>query len=153
NEWIDRTKGHSGVMVSLDLPPAEAGQLSLYDDASDSLPEGAVPPDQLHVTLAYLGQADDLAGHREALMNAVLAVAMANPPISGVVNGGGSFARNEETGQVAKWAYFDAIALPAFRQTLVEAIQNAGVPYDPAYVFIPRISLAYTPPENRPTIN
>lgn len=153
NEWFDRTKGHSGAMVSFDLPPAAAGQLSLYDDASDSLPEGAVPPDQLHVTLAYLGKADDLAEYREALVNAVQAFAAANAPVSGVVNGGGSFSRNEETGQVATWAYFDAIALPTFRQALVEAIQGAGVPYAPSYGFIPHITLAYTSPENRPMID
>ncbi len=153
NEWIDRTKGHGGVVVSFDLPPAAAGQLSLYDDAADSLPEGAVPPDQLHVTLAYLGNADELTGYREALVNAVQAFAAAMPPVSGVVNGGGSFARNEDTGQVATWAYFDSIALPAFRQALVEAIQEAGVPYDPTYGFIPHITLAYTTPENRPAVN
>lgn len=153
NEWIDRTKGHSGVMVSFDLPPAAAGQLSLYDDASDNLSEGAVPPDQFHVTLAYLGKADDLAEYREALVKAVQAFAAAHSPISGTVNGGGSFARNEETGQVATWAYFDAIALPEFRQALVETIQGAGVPYSPSYGFIPHITLAYTSPENKPVIN
>lgn len=153
NEWVDRTKGHSGVMISLDLPPAAAGQLSLYDDATDSLPEGVVPPDQLHVTLAYLGTAEDMAAHYESLANAVQTFAAAHSPISGVVNGGGSFARNEETGQVATWAYFDSVALPAFRQSLVEAIQKAGVPYDPTYGFIPHITLAYTTPENRPAIN
>ena len=153
NEWADRTKGHSGVMVSLDLPQADASQLSLYDDATDSLPEGAVPPGEMHITLAYLGKADNLAGHRDSLLNAVQAFAAAHQPIGGVVNGGGSFARNEETGQVATWAYFDSIVLPAFRQALVEAIQKAGVPYDPTYGFIPHITLAYTTPESRPLIN
>ncbi|MEI2773364.1 MAG: 2'-5' RNA ligase family protein [Candidatus Competibacter sp.] len=153
NEWADRAKGHSGVMVSLDLPQTAAGPLSLYDDATDSLPEGVVPPDQLHVTLAYLGKVEDLAGQRDALVTAVHAFAAAHPPISGVVNGGGSFARNEETGLVASWAYFDSIALPAFRQALVEAIQNAGVPYAPTYGFIPHITLAYTSPENKPAIS
>lgn len=153
NEWVDRTKGHSGVMISLDLPPAAAGQLSLYDDATDSLPEEAVPPDQLHVTLVYLGKVEDLAGQRDALVAAVQAFAAAHSPINGTVNGGGSFARNEETGQVATWAYFDSIALPAFRQALVEAIQQAGVPYAPTYGFIPHITLAYTAPENKPAIS
>lgn len=153
NEWVDRNKGHSGVMISFDLLPAAAGQLSLYDDATDSLPEGAVPPDQLHVTLAYLGKVEDLAGQRDALVTAVHAFAAAHSPISGTVNGGGSFARNEETGLVASWAYFDSAPLPAFRQALVEAIQQAGVPYAPTYGFIPHITLAYTAPENKPAIS
>jgi 2'-5' RNA ligase len=135
-----------GVMVAFAVPPRAAERLAL--DV-----EGALPPEALHITLAYLGTADELAGFEDVVQTAVSRFAQTHGPIEGVVNGGGAFGRNEATGEVATWTYFDSVNLAQFRQDLVAMLAASGAPPRADHGFVPHITLAYTLPETAPDID
>lgn len=138
---------HDGIMIAFSVPLAAAQALALSVD-------GALTPDDLHITLMYFGRTDEMdAAQQGALMAAVRLFAANRAPIEGRVHGGGAFAPNEETGQVASWAYFDSPELAAWRQGLVDIVQAVGVPYEPTHGFVPHITLAYTGSEQRPILN
>jgi 2'-5' RNA ligase len=132
---LKAAENESGIMIAFQLNRQDAVRLAVA---------GGEEPADLHVTLAYLGDAASLGGYRELLTRIVRLFAKAHAPVSGTVNGNGRFTATEGTGKVAQWAYFDAPLLPSFRQRLVDGLLKAGVPYRPSYGFVPHITLAYT---------
>ena len=129
---------HTGVMISFDLAYEDAQRLVV--DAP-----GAERAEDLHITLAYLGDAEALLPHRQRLETAVRIFAAANQPIEGKVNGFGVFSPTESSdGKFVVYATYDSVALPQFRQRLVNLVKLAGVPFEPNHGFIPHITLMYS---------
>jgi 2'-5' RNA ligase len=105
------------------------------------LPDGEAP-EQLHVTLVYFGDADEVE-NTDKLPAIIEQWAQDKAPVSGVVNGGGQFSPGPD-GRTPSYANFDAPELPAWRQDLVEHIQSHG--YEPRtdHGYTPHITLAYS---------
>lgn len=140
---LSAEKAHNGVMVAFMLPAAAAASLAL---PQDSLPEGAtaLPPEELHLTLSYLGKKNELIGRE--LIEQVLSVLVSEyPPLTGKIGGIGRFSNIESDGTQAFYASFDSQDLPAFRQELARRLSDIGINSPSEHGFTPHLTLAYIP--------
>lgn len=127
---------NTGVMVALRVSGDTAEQLSLED-------EGGVPIDDMHVTLAYLGDMEEDAIDYQALHHAVARWVRRVPEsLTGTVSGPGQFTADEEPVAVA---LVDIPALPETRELLVRLLETSGVPVRKDHGYTPHITLAYGP--------
>ena len=131
-------KANSGVMVALFVPPVVARRIAL---------SAGEPAEELHVTLAYLGKADDISpDDRLRLKRAVAGFARGCQQQRGEFN---SLARFCNTGSDDGDAFVlipDLPDLPVARQRLVGAIEYATdgrVQTDSNHGYVPHTTLAY----------
>lgn len=128
---------HDGAMVALFVDAATAAGLAV---------DGGEAPADLHVTIAYLGDADALAGVAvDTVTTAIAKVAANHPPLTGTVGGHGRFAGSHRDGEDAVWLVPDAVGITELRLAVVDALAAAGVPVDQAHGFTPHITVAYVP--------
>lgn len=121
-------------MVCLDIPDDVAEQLAVPD---------GLPPEQLHVTLAYLGT--DLDDEQRRQVAAVVTrVAAAYPPLSGTVGGLGQFPAGDSG--VPVYVPVDVPGLAELRHDLVEQLRGDGLPVDASHGFTPHITVTYLQP-------
>lgn len=125
-------EAQTGVMVAFFLEPDTAEALA-RDPTED---ETAVPADDLHVTLAFLGDTDDV-GDPNRLARVVQGFAAVAPPVEMSVSGVGRFA----TAERMVYASVDAPALPEWRHRLVEHLRAGGFEVSTRHGFTPHISL------------
>lgn len=122
---------HTSVMIAL-YPSAEvAQQLAL---------EGGEHVDELHVTLAFLGKANEIKERHAELAALVQQFAAAHAPLTGEVSGLGLFTAGP---QPVTYASVDVPGLPHFRQELVNALEAAGFPVSKNHGYTPHMTLAY----------
>lgn len=136
---------HTGAMVALRLPDA-LDDLRLH--VREQLPSGATftPAGELHVTLAYLGEAAQYdAATQAAIARAVNSVALRWPPVEGQIGGLARFAGSGDDDGDPIVALYDAPSLPELRQDLVAALAQAGAQVARNHGFTPHITLAYVP--------
>lgn len=122
---------HDGVMVALYLPEELARKYAV---------ENGEHPDDLHVTLAYLGDQDDVPGDAARLSEIVRAWAASTPSITGKIGGRGLFTGGETP---VTHLLVDSPSLPAARQSLVNRLSDSGVHTRSDHGFIPHVTLAY----------
>lgn len=128
---LAKAEQHRGAMVAL-YPRA---------DTADGLSvDGGEAADQLHVTLAHLGRASDIADP-DRLRNTVAQWAANTPPLEGHISGAGVFLHGPDA--PVAYATPDLPDLPAHRQRLVERLQRNGTPPSTTHGFMPHITLAY----------
>lgn len=132
--------GHTGVMVALH-PDAAALK------AIAALPGVTELADQLHVTLAYLGDSTErpLATNKARLIGAIRQWAASAHALTGTINGAGRFFHAEKDNTNAVWVAPDVAGLPELRQSLVAAIEAGGFDYSQDHGFTPHITVAYVP--------
>jgi 2'-5' RNA ligase len=123
--------GSTGAMVALYPTPELATELAI--------PKGESPGD-LHLTLAFLGDAGDAAA-RDAALAAVRTWAAACPPLAGEVSGVGHFVSGPDP---VTYLSVDLPDLPAQREALVAALETAGQPAAGDHGFTPHMTLAYS---------
>jgi 2'-5' RNA ligase len=129
--------GHTGVMVAFYLPPLAASQLAR---------PGGELPEELHLTLAYLGDTSDLDPSARILIDKILAdFASYQSPIGGEVSGIGLFNTPEGGETNAFYASFDSPRLAKFRAAIVDQLRWADVEVVSNHGFTPHITLAYIP--------
>jgi 2'-5' RNA ligase len=140
-----RTKeaGHTGVMLAFFVPPAALPAVTALQERLPN-PE---PSEDLHLTLAYLGDSAELSDQRAPLEELLAGIAWEDHglPMAGTIGGIGRFHHDEGNGTNAVYASFDSPDLPGFRQFLVDALTGAGIPYAQNHGFTPHITLAYVP--------
>lgn len=132
-------KQHTGAMLALypDTPP----EFSLAD--SDLTPTA---PDELHVTMAYLGDAADLDEEDRAFLRRVCEqIASEFEPIQAKLGGIGRFLNLEDDDTQAYYASVDSPDIEKLRARLVEVLGALGLLPDSDHGFTPHMTLAYVP--------
>jgi len=122
----------TGVMVAFFLPVDVAEQLAMDREAEPT----ATPPEELHLTLAFLGKAGELADPGR-LCRVVAGFAAIAPPVMCTISGAGRFA----VGDRVVYASVDAPQLPAWRQRLVEHLTLGGFSPSTRHGFTPHVTL------------
>lgn len=124
---------NTGAMLALMLQAHNAAALLAQ------LPPALTPESDLHLTLAFLGQAESVAPLQEKILAALQPVVASATPITGLISGLGRFNIGD---QHPLYASFDSPALPAFRQQLINSL-TAIIPVDQQHGFTPHITLSY----------
>jgi 2'-5' RNA ligase len=124
---------YTGVMVAFYPSPDQARELAV---------EGGESAEQIHLTLAYLGDAgkDIPEAARARLTDTVRQWAAGQEPVRGKTNGLGLFTG----GETVTYANVDAPRLPDIRQSLVRALTDqAGVVVASDHGYTPHMTLVY----------
>lgn len=142
----DTKQVHIGVMVAFFLPSAIAQRLAL---TPDQLPAGSrvLPPEELHLTLAYLGDSSELGEAAHGALQEALGVWVQETsvlPVTGVISGIGRFTPGEGNDVTPVYASFDSPALAEWRLDLVDQLLAITGPASD-HGFDPHITLAYIP--------
>lgn len=87
-------------------------------------PDGGTPAENLHVTLAYLGEID---GDLRPVLDVLAAVAGSHAPLAGVIGGYGQFGMPD--GSRVGILLPDVPGLVELRVAATEALQDAGIEY------------------------
>jgi len=125
---------HTGAMICVRIPKDIADQLSVV---------GGEPPERMHMTLVYLGDALGLSAEDdERIAELLTEVGESYQKIKAELSGIGRF-ENAETGSDAVVALVDAPGLDKLRAHLVHELEEAGIPVSRNHGFTPHITLAY----------
>lgn len=128
-------KAHSvGLYVACWLDPDTAEGIAI---------DGGEPPETLHVTLAYLGELEDLAAWVPG--DAVAAAARAaarTAPLDAVLPGLGVFKGRDSD---VLYASVDSPGLTELRERLVDALRSEAIESVQEHGFTPHVTLAYLP--------
>ena len=123
---------HKGVMVALRIPHSAALRVAI---------PGGEPPEDLHVTISYLGGADELDPDRWAdLVKRLKAIAATTPPLSATLAGYGRFTSGDDD---VLWVGVESPDLPALRHRIVQACEDAAVPLAGDKGFTPHCTIGY----------
>jgi len=130
--YLYKGADHGGVMVAVRLPLAVAGRVAL---------PGGEAPEDLHCTLAYLGDVDVVDPDKlQALHDNLAAVAGRTPPFLGRVRGYGRFTNGDDD---VVWAGLDAPDLAELRHAALGAARDAGLEPAGDHGFTPHVTLGY----------
>ncbi len=131
---------HTGIMIAFMLDEKTAKQLVI--------PNGE-PAQNLHCTLAYLGDVSEFTGDLDLLKKALDSFASeATIPLEGRVSGVGRFSPSDSSDALSPViALVDMQGLHHFRDTLVERLHAIGVQVASDFAYTPHITLAYIDPD------
>lgn len=127
----------TGAMVAIMLPDYIADQVAV---------PGGEAADDLHITLAYLGNAADLSlEDQRKLVGVVGEVCLNQPELRGQLTGTGRFSNGEDTDPF--WVGVDIPGLTELRAKLVTALTDAGftLPPSPGTSYTPHVTVNYIP--------
>jgi len=130
-----------GIMVALPVPADLANQLAVPD---------GLAPDDMHVTVAYLGHTRDCPLDVNELSNLVEEWAGQWEPFTGELSGPGLFAGTGNEDAPVSVALVDAAPLPEMRQTLVDHLESHGVPVVQNHGYTPHVTVGYGLPDQPP---
>ena len=127
-----------GIMLAFSIPQGIAHQIA--DDNGE-------PPEDMHMTLAYLGHIDDWDAEQLEQLPGIVSVYAANSkPMSGNIGGTGRFAASDSSnGQDVLYRSVDLPDLPSWRQGLIEWLEGAGFPQKSEHGYMPHITIKYLP--------
>lgn len=130
-EQFDRA--HNGIMIALYPSPDVQAALALAGDE---------PAEEIHLTLAYLGDAGTYP-HTDILVSVVQEWAKQQAPLSGKVQGVGVWGK---PGEYVLWASPDVQGLAEARVDLMQRLRAAGCDTGHAteHDFTPHLTLAYS---------
>ncbi|MFI6686610.1 2'-5' RNA ligase family protein [Streptomyces sp. NPDC050485] len=132
-----------GVMVALYLPP-DAAQRIVH-------PDGTAARD-LHITLAYLGDADQLPGHPDDLSSIVANVLQDAQPLSGTIGGIGRFPDSGAGEPV--FVPVDIPGLNELRDRITQSLATSPLSgaVSTSHGFSPHVTLGYDLPDDVPPV-
>lgn len=133
-----KSGAHTGAMIALFLP-TNVGTHFMQSDP------GALPPSELHITLAHLGKVDDLSLRQVKETHDLMRLISENhPPLTGHINGCGRFCNGDDDGD----PFFiipDLAALPNLRQVIIDGLKSNDIEAASDHGFTPHITLTYLP--------
>lgn len=134
---------HPGAMVCLIVPADIRELLVKAGRKKDAEPD--------HVTLCYLGSdAGAIAERKNALIRNLAMLAASGPPVEAALGGFARFNASESSdGQDVIVALVDSPDFPPLHAAICEAVGDAGIDPNGDHGFIPHITIAYTPTEQR----
>jgi 2'-5' RNA ligase len=141
-DLLEEVKEYTSVILALKPDPDVAETLIEQYEG-----EGRVDPGGLHVTLCYLGAADDLAERKAGILDAAEAIAATLSPLDVRVSGFTRFTNPPDGGDHAVVVALDSADLDDMRADLANTFERLGLPPDRTHGFTPHITLAYVPPE------
>lgn len=132
---------HTGLLVAVWLDLELAEQLAI---------EGGESPDQLHVTLCYCGDANQMSDVQiSAAITAVANAAATWGPMKGQVAGIGRFSASESSdGLDVFYANVDVPGMERVREYLAAALDIVGCFPKRTHGYTPHITLAYIDPDD-----
>lgn len=139
----------TGVMVGHFLPTETAERLALPNQGAD----GVQKPDNLHVTMLYLGDSSQYSPQDlDRLRRAVASAVADEPPLPpGRISGVGRFrGKPSADGTPSRdpiYGSVDVKGLHKLRERLADALRRAGFPPSDDYEYTPHVTLAYVPSE------
>lgn len=119
-------------MIALYPPPDAAGRLAL---------DGGLPPGEMHLTIAYTGDAADVDPQALA---AVARSLSARPPVQGTVSGHARFTGGADGDVIV--ALVDSPALESLRADAMAALAAAGIAVPSEHGFTPHMTICYQDP-------
>lgn len=136
-------EGHTGVMLAFYLRPEDAQALAL-----PKVPKGveALPASELHVTLAYLGDIDEMEIDEAWLLQVASDIAQNEVLVTADVCGHGRFLNSENDGTEAVFAIVQSEQLYRFRHWMVGFLDDYNSAPERYHGYLPHITLAYAPP-------
>lgn len=140
---VEASKEHTGVMVALPVPEMYR---PLFIALQSLLPRGSelVPPDDLHLTLLYLGDSSSLESSKTSIFAGALNAVEWQQGIVGTLTGLARF-NNDESGRNALVLLVDSPLLPGFRHNVWAQVTQRDVSGEQRHGFIPHITLGYIP--------
>jgi DNA-binding ferritin-like protein/2'-5' RNA ligase len=128
----------SGAMIALYPPSNVTPQLTAIGGTDGT------SPDDLHVTLVYFGDVDELAASTDLdqLAAAVGEFASRTAALEGEISGVGRFSGDSDMGD-PWYASVDVPGLVQFRNSLLDLLDDLGVSYKTNHGFTPHITLGY----------
>lgn len=132
-DQAEESQADTGAMVALMIPFDVGHQIAIA---------GGEPVSELHITLAFLGEASDLRIEPERLKAALKVWAAHNYSLSGKIAGLGRFDGPEDQPSPII-ALPDIPGLPEFRQSLVHCLQSLRVEVNDQHGYTPHITLQY----------
>lgn len=138
---VKRADSHlNSAMVAFYLPDEVAAQLALPTP-------NAIPADNLHLTLCYLGEADEISVPQiEDLKRAISLWAKNQIPIDVRINGIARFTKTNDEGMQPIVALLDSRHLVSLQRSLDAYIRYDGdFDYKTQHGFMPHITLGYLP--------
>lgn len=133
-----KSGGHTSAMIALFLP-TNIGSHFMQSDP------GALPPSELHITLVYLGKANDLSlGQVKAAHGLMRLISENHPPLTGHINGCGRFCNDDDDGD----PFFiipDLPALPNLRQVIIDGLGSHAIEGAKDHGYVPHITLTHLP--------
>ncbi|WP_431959450.1 2'-5' RNA ligase family protein [Actinacidiphila sp. bgisy160] len=133
----------------------EGVMIALYPDLDTAEriahPDGTAP-EELHVTLAYLGQAGDLGGHPDDLPDLVRDLAADTEPLQGTIGGIGFFPPNEDG--TPCWVPVDVPGLTALQDRVASRLATSvfSEQLRTDHGFTPHLTLGYDLPADTPAV-
>jgi 2'-5' RNA ligase len=128
----------TGVMVAWMLPQWTAERVAL---------PGGEAASELHVTLAYLGDASALSlDQQRTLIGVVAEVAARHQMLTGYLQGTGRFVNGDDVD--AFWVGVNIPGLAELREDLRQSLEAAGIPlagYGATAEYTPHVTVAYLP--------
>jgi 2'-5' RNA ligase len=137
---VDKKTKQEGVMIALYPPKEIADKLTI---------KGGVPSDEMHVTLVYMGNINDIPNHDE-LVDTVKAFAKGKDKITGKISGLGRFnGSGSSNNKDVLYASVDLPILPEFRQGLVEVLEENDFPVNKLHGYTPHMTITYFPSDSK----
>jgi len=128
---------HTGIVVMVMTPKKVADAIA----ADFAHLEDVENVEDMHVTLAYFGDVGDGKIDPDKLKNAIAGWAASQKPIKAKLNGVGRFDIGGNA--TAFHALVDSPEFPQLRETMIQAIKDGGIPFEPNHGFTAHNTIAY----------
>jgi 2'-5' RNA ligase len=131
---------HTGAMIAI-YPPIEIAELLAGPKATDE------PAEELHVTLAFLGEADEYDSEaRGRIAECIAAVCSQRESFEASVQGAGWFVGKEGGDGAPQWYSINGVGLARLRTQLVDRLSEFGIELPEDYDFVPHMTVRYGEP-------